>query len=130
MNVFFYYHAVKPTVLPGFPKNLDAIEGQNISVACKASGKPPARMIWLKDGSPLRNQPSFFVAGRRADNAYESISELTLAPVRRADNGRYGCQAVNVYGSDNEDVRLNLLCKYHDTLDSISGVRSLFRSVT
>ena len=99
-------------------------------MACKASGKPPARIIWLKDGSPLINQPPSFITVRRADNTYESISELTLAPVRRTDNGRYGCQAVNVYGSDKEDMRLNLLCKYHNMLDSISGVRSLFRSVT
>ena len=122
--MFFYYHAVKPTVLPGLPKKLDAIEGQNISVTCKASGKPPAEIVWLKDGSPLRNQPPSFITGRRADNAYESVSELTLAPVRRTDNGRYECQALNAYGSDKEDMRLNLLCKYHNILDSISGVRS------
>ena len=104
---------VKPTVLSGLPKKLDAIEGRNISVTCKASGKPPAEIVWLKDGTPLGNQPPSAVTSRRADNTYQSESELTLAPVRRTDNGIYGCQAINVYGSDKEDVRLNLLCKYH-----------------
>ena len=85
-------------------------------MTCKASGKPPARIVWLKDGTPLRNTPLSGVTGRRADNTYESESTLTLAPVRRTDNGIYGCQAVNVYGSDREDVRLNLLCKYHNTI--------------
>ena len=112
-NAYCFLLPVKPTVLSGLPKKLDAIEGRNISVTCKASGKPPARIVWLKDGTPLRKTPPSGVTGRRADNTYESESTLTLAPVRRTDNGIYGCQAVNVYGSDKKDVRLNLLCKYH-----------------
>ena len=88
-------------------------------MTCKASGKPLAEIVWLKDGTPLGNQPLSAVTGRRAGNTYQSESELTLAPVRRTDNGIYGCQAVNRYGSDKEDVRLNLLCKSHTILDSI-----------
>ena len=104
---------VKPTLLSGLPKKLDAIEGRNISVTCRASGKPAARIIWLKDGSPLRNTPPYYVTGRRPDNTYESASQLTLAPARRTDNGNYGCQAINLHGSNQQNVKLNLLCKYY-----------------
>lgn len=90
---------------------MDAIEGKNYSLTCSASAKPAANIVWLKNGSPLRNSPQTFVVGRRTDNKFESRATLKLAPVKRQDNGIYGCKAENAYGFVTKPVRLNLLCK-------------------
>ena len=107
-----FFITVPPQVI-AFPTKLDAIEGRNISVKCEASGKPASEIVWLKDGSPLRKMPPYFITGRAIDSTlFISTSTLTLAPARREDNGNYGCQAINPYGRLVKSVRLNLMCKY------------------
>ena len=93
-------------------KETDAIEGRNQTIKCRVSGKPAAKIVWFKNGTTLKNMPSYAVIGRLNDNTYESVSTLIFAPVKREDNGNYGCQAINHYGNATKNVKLNLLCKY------------------
>ena len=109
----FFLSLIVPAKVIKLDKEINAIEGRNKTIKCRASGKPAAKIVWLKNGTPLKNMPSYAVIGRLNDNTYESVSTLIFAPVRREDNGFYGCQAINPYGNPTENVKLNLLCKYH-----------------
>ena len=108
----FFLSLIVPAKVIELDKEINAIEGRNKTIKCRASGKPAAKIIWLKNGTPLKNMPSYAVVGRLNDNTHESVSTLIFAPVRREDNGFYGCQAINPYGNPTENVKLNLLCKY------------------
>ena len=107
-NTFFL---VPPEII-SLPSKWNAIEGRNISAMCEASGKPAPEIIWLKDGSPLKNMPQYYISGKLPSNKYKSTSTLTLSPARRSDNAKYGCQAKNVHGDVIQSVTLKLMCKY------------------
>ena len=108
-NTFFL---VPPQII-SFPSKWNAIEGRNISAICEASGKPAPDIIWLRNGSPLKNMPQSYDVGKLAtDNRRKSRSTLTLSPARRSDNAKYGCQAKNDYGEVIQSVTLKLMCKY------------------
>ena len=103
---------VQPRILKPLPDVLDAIEGKNFSIKCSAAAKPPANIVWLKNGSPLPNSPPSYIVRTLNDNTFESEAILTLDPVKRQDNGVYTCNAENLYGTAADIVRLNLKCKY------------------
>ena len=104
---------VQPRILKPLPDVLDAIEGKNFSIKCSAAAKPPANIVWLKNGSPLPNSPPSYIVRTLNDNTFESEAILTLDPVKRQDNGvYYTCLAENTYGFAADIVRLNLKCKY------------------
>ena len=107
-NTFFL---VPPEII-SLPSKWNAIEGRNISATCEALGKPAPDIIWLKDGSPLKNMPQSYISDKLPSNKYKSTSTLTLSPARRSDNAKYGCQAKNGYGDVIQSVTLKLMCKY------------------
>ena len=106
---------VKPKVKPGYFKDrIMAIHGKNLSITCRASGKPSADILWLRDGQPLRISPKTTVVEfDSTEGVYISESILILAPARRQyDNGKYICLAKNNYGEDSRSTTLRLLCRY------------------
>ena len=111
-----------PPQIISLPSKWDAVEGQNTSVTCKASGKPAPEIFWIVNGSPLKNIPQYHISVKLPSNNYKSTSSLTLSPARRKDNGVYGCQAKNHYGDVKKSVTLNLMCKY----DAASAIRPIF----
>ncbi|XP_028412690.1 uncharacterized protein LOC114535610 isoform X3 [Dendronephthya gigantea] len=99
-----------PAKVTDLPDKLRAIEGRNVSITCKAKGKPAAKIIWLKDGTPRKYTPPHYITGRLADNTYQTVSTLILPFASRDDNGNYVCQAQNLpYGSHEKAVKLNLM---------------------
>ena len=102
-----------PAKVTDFPDKLKAIEGRNVSITCKAKGKPPAKIVWLKDGAPRKNGPRYYVTGKLSDNTYQTVSTLILPFATRDDDGIYTCDARNQpYGSQQKKVTLSLMCKY------------------
>ena len=101
-----------PPEIVSLPSKWDAVEGQNTSITCEASGKPAPEILWIINSSPLKNIPPSYIRGKLANNKYVSTSTLSLSPARRKDIGIYGCQAKNLFGDAIKSVTLNLMCKY------------------
>ncbi|XP_022781603.1 fibroblast growth factor receptor-like 1 [Stylophora pistillata] len=79
---------------------------QSIRLKCQATGAPPLRYIWLKDGKDIKN--------RRLDpyvNA--SLWYLKLRDLVPADSGRYTCLVSNRYGSINHTFTLQVVARPH-----------------
>lgn len=77
-----------------------AIEGGNVTIACRPEAAPLPHFIWRKDGQVI----SPTARRRILVNGY-----LLIQPVTREDQGRYRCTAENTYGSDSSEGLLRVL---------------------
>lgn len=77
-------------------------EGTGLKLKCRFTGAPTPRVIWLKDGLPLR--PDFRL--RVKDKRRRSI--LRLSDVTRRDAGKYTCSALNVLGENSLSTDVNV----------------------
>ena len=64
-----------------------AEEGQNVSIACSATGQPQPHFTWSKS------------IGRLPHRAYASNETLKISNVTKKDGGTYHCEARNILGS-------------------------------
>ena len=86
------------------PQNATVTEGENVTLACNASGNPTPSISWTKNGSAV-NSPRIRLSSDK--------KQLTITNVNRDDKGEYRCVANNSIGavvSSNAAV-LDVQCK-------------------
>lgn len=71
------------------PSSVIVEEGDNITLQCKASGRPTPIVTWVRALSHLPNGKTTVLDGK-----------LTIQNVAKADSGAYACSAKNLLGKD------------------------------
>jgi len=85
------------------PANTTTTEGQNVTLACNATGNPSPSITWYKDGQLV------IISGRFTQDS----SSLTITKVSRFDEGTYFCNATNDVNSRvSNSTYLTVDCKY------------------
>ncbi|XP_011882613.1 PREDICTED: fasciclin-2 isoform X3 [Vollenhovia emeryi] len=95
---------IQPTIQE-ISKPVDIIEGENANIECKAGGKPPPMISWVKSIA----QQNLSNADRFGVNSVTGV--LTITNVNREDAGEYGCTAINAAGSASATIRVNVIVK-------------------
>ncbi len=80
------------------PSSVIVEEGQNVSLACRASGQPTPTISWRKAFSQMPKEKTSVVDGT-----------LTILSVATADGGSYACAAKNLLGSDSAVAQVMVL---------------------
>lgn len=88
-----------------FPARLEAVEEQQFSVKCNATGKPVPEFTWIKDHSQINVEH----ADRFLVNS--QTGQMSILRVHRDDYGNYTCIARNAAGHDEAKVLLDVLVK-------------------
>lgn len=88
-----------------FPGRLEAVEEQQFSVMCNATGKPVPEFTWIKDRSQINvaNEDRFIVNPQSG--------QMSILRVNKDDYGNYTCIAKNAAGHDEAKVLLDVLVK-------------------
>ena len=101
-------------------------EGDTVSLACTASGRPYPTIQWYKDGVLLTNESltSVYNEEFESNGLLFTSSILELCSVDEDDIGTYSCQASNSAGNDsiefNIDVKLGKsLCLLYTMCSSL-----------
>ncbi|POI29138.1 hypothetical protein CIB84_007112, partial [Bambusicola thoracicus] len=92
----------RPAILDSgsYTSEVDASQGSEISLECKAQGIPEPTVTWTKDGRPL-------VSGRDVAILHDGHF-LRLRNIQVSDTGRYVCVAANVAGLSDRKYNLNV----------------------
>ena len=91
MNLFV---PVPPTIISA-PRDKTIIEGASVTFHCNATGNPPARITWIKDGKTM------------------SSGNVLTFKTSRNQSGEYWCTAENGLNSTvNASTSLDVQCKY------------------
>jgi len=71
------------------PRNIKALDGETITLECRAEGYPAPTIAWHKDGSRLPSDGRHILL---------PSGTLRILFVRKENEGTYQCQAINVLG--------------------------------
>ncbi|XP_030842154.1 uncharacterized protein LOC100893885 [Strongylocentrotus purpuratus] len=91
---------IPPAIHKRFPAELPVSLGHNITLHCPASGNPPPRIKWLKNGDFLFQD----TYGRIIITQDTLVIHKTLL----SDSAEYSCIASNTVGYAKEDVRVKV----------------------
>lgn len=69
---------------------IESIQGNTITLKCRASGRPSPLILWTKEDVQLTTGPRVKVT---------AIGDLHISSVRSSDQGIYRCHATNKAGS-------------------------------
>lgn len=84
-----------------------ATSGDKGKLECIVHSVPkPDRMVWLKDGRPIDYAGSGRFSTEQKDLLYGRINILHILKVQDDDFGKYNCNVVNAYGTDNVTITL------------------------
>lgn len=95
---------IKP-VVSHLPERLEAIEEQQFSVMCNATGKPVPEFTWIKDST----QQNVALADRFLVNP--QTGQMSITHVTKDDYGNYTCVAKNAAGHDEAKMMLDVLVR-------------------
>lgn len=84
---------------------MDIVEGENANIECKAKGKPPPTISWIKSLS----QQNLSNADRFGVNPVTGV--LTITNVHRDDAGEYQCIAENRANMTKANIQVNVIVK-------------------
>ena len=95
-------------------------EGDTVSLACTASGRPYPTIQWYKDGVLLTNESltSIYNEEFESNGLLFTSSILELCSVDEDNIGRYSCQASNSAGNDS--IEFDIDVQLGRSLSSIS----------
>ena len=78
------------------------LEGGNLQLTCKASGKPEPNITWTKEKT-----------GNHGNSVLQEGKVLTITKVSRNDSGTFNCTAYNGFGeADSQTVLVDVTCEY------------------
>ena len=96
-----------PPVLNLFPfADRDVVEGESLTVSCRASGNPTPIIQWFRDDQLLHGNLSISISQRS-----NGISQLTVIGFANENVGMYSCVAVNSLGRDSKSFQVNAVGK-------------------
>ena len=75
------------------------IEGSNATITCKASGKPPPYVAWIRNGV--------------LESSGKEAASLEFNNINRTDAGQYTCQANNSMEVTSINTTIVVHCKYY-----------------
>jgi len=87
------------------PSSVIIEEGQNLSLACKATGQPTPTVTWRKAFSQLPKEKTTVVAGN-----------LNIVDIAKADGGTYECAVKNLLGQDSAVAQVVVIDELKFTL--------------
>uniref|UniRef100_A0AAV2KYV0 Ig-like domain-containing protein n=1 Tax=Knipowitschia caucasica TaxID=637954 RepID=A0AAV2KYV0_KNICA len=76
--------------------------GNPVTFACDATGIPPPRLTWLKNGHPIENSESFEM------HIFSGGSKLQISRSQVSDSGTFTCVASNVEGRASKHYHLTI----------------------
>ncbi|KAM8864758.1 basement membrane-specific heparan sulfate proteoglycan core protein isoform 7-T7 [Spinachia spinachia] len=82
------------------PQNIQAHEGDNLRLYCRATGVPTPKLTWQKNGGQI-------VPKARMDRT--DIGTLLIPNVQMSDSGTYTCVGSNSIGSSGAPIRVSVL---------------------
>ncbi|XP_078352640.1 hemicentin-1-like isoform X3 [Oculina patagonica] len=115
----------QPKIIIAHLQNTTAIEGDDVTLSCNATGNPKPTIIWSRNGSPLNTRNNSRIIFSE-DNA-----QLTIMSVNRTDRGEYRCVAGNILGNDSS-IAATLVIQYQPKIAShpLSNIIKEGRNVT
>ncbi|KAK9515159.1 hypothetical protein VZT92_025826 [Zoarces viviparus] len=82
------------------PQNIEAHEGDNLRLYCRATGVPTPKLTWLKNGGQIPPQA-------RMDRT--DIGTLLIPNIQMSDSGTYMCVGSNSIGSNSAPIKVSVL---------------------
>ena len=108
----FYFAFIFPVaaVISKDPKDVTAVEGQDVVFSCLAEGNPSPTVTWTKNEARLNITANLRLTVSQTNNNHS----LIIRTVHRADAGQYRCVANNniLDGSTSSAATLQVYCKY------------------
>ena len=81
--------AASPTIVDNPPESLIAYEGENVSLSCRAIGKPMPIINWRLNYAEIPPEP------RVTSKSVDGEGILTIGNIRLSDQGFWSCEAIN-----------------------------------
>lgn len=100
-NVDVVVH-IPPKITKG-PGAVEGIEGHEVSITCKATGKPSPKYQFYREDSP---EP--IIASERVQ-LDEDGGAVNFRPLSKDDRGQYKCMAINDVGEDTMEGKLTVI---------------------
>ncbi|KAF3861171.1 hypothetical protein F7725_001426 [Dissostichus mawsoni] len=114
------------------PQNIEAHEGDNVRLYCRATGSPTPKLTWLKNGGQIPPQAipslgfhqfksnSLDVLQRRIEELQSrldrtDIGTLLIPNIQRSDSGTYMCVGSNSVGSNSSPLKVSVLKEQQTT---------------
>ncbi|XP_056280235.1 basement membrane-specific heparan sulfate proteoglycan core protein isoform X13 [Pseudoliparis swirei] len=108
------------------PQNIEAHEGDNLRLYCRATGVPTPKLTWLKNGGQIPPQAipslgfhqfksnSLDVLQRRIEELQARIDRtdigtLLIPNIQMSDSGTYMCVGSNSIGSNSAPIKVSVL---------------------
>ncbi|KAI5744577.1 hypothetical protein M8J76_003513 [Diaphorina citri] len=106
--------ACEPQITPS-TFYLEIQEGKNVSLLCKVSAIPEAKITWLFDGVPIQNESMSASESHAVYSTEEGTeikkSELLIYNSNIDDNGTFVCVAENQAGSTSSNYTIRIVLK-------------------
>ena len=94
---------VVPTNIPGIQGKPTVLEGDNLQLICKASGRPEPNITWTKEKPGNQGNTGVVQEGK----------VLNIKNISRSDAGTFTCTAYNGFGKpENQTVDVIVTCEY------------------
>ncbi|XP_074498541.1 basement membrane-specific heparan sulfate proteoglycan core protein isoform X4 [Sebastes fasciatus] len=114
------------------PQNIEAHEGDNVRLYCRATGAPTPKLTWLKNGGQIPPQAipsqgfhqfksnSLDVLQRRIEELQArmdrtDIGTLLIPNIQMSDSGTYMCVGSNSIGSNSAPIKVSVLKGDHSS---------------
>uniref|UniRef100_A0A8C9YF87 Heparan sulfate proteoglycan 2 n=1 Tax=Sander lucioperca TaxID=283035 RepID=A0A8C9YF87_SANLU len=82
------------------PQRIEAHEGDNVRLYCRATGVPTPKLTWLKNGGQIPPQA-------RMDRT--DIGTLLIPNIQMSDSGTYMCVGSNSIGSNSAPIKVSVI---------------------
>ncbi|XP_011476106.2 myosin-binding protein C, fast-type isoform X1 [Oryzias latipes] len=78
------------------------IAGYTVAISCAVRGNPKPKIIWMKNNMTIEGDPKFLMQNN------QGVLTLNIRKPSLFDGGRYSCKAVNEFGEDSVECKLEV----------------------
>uniref|UniRef100_A0A3P9M8D0 Myosin-binding protein C, fast-type n=1 Tax=Oryzias latipes TaxID=8090 RepID=A0A3P9M8D0_ORYLA len=78
------------------------IAGYTVAISCAVRGNPKPKIIWMKNNMTIEGDPKFLMQNN------QGVLTLNIRKPSLFDGGRYSCKAVNEFGEDLVECKLEV----------------------